>query len=66
MATGAEARVWFRTKDLSTTGARLIVHDARSVPDVFLLVVQEDLQRWCGVMWRSEQEIGVAFVPIPK
>jgi hypothetical protein len=66
IATGAEARVWCHTKDLSITGARLIVYDGRSVPDVFLLIIHADLQRWCQVMWRSQQEIGVTFVPTPK
>jgi PilZ domain len=66
IATGTEASARCRTKDLSTTGVRLIVHDGWSVPDVFLLVMQDDLKRWCQVVWRSGQEVGVTFVPLPK
>jgi len=66
MATGAGTPVSCSTKDLSTTGARLIVKDGWSVPEVFLLNIQDDLHRWCQVMWRSQREVGIKFVPIPK
>jgi hypothetical protein len=66
IATGIEAPVWCHTRDLSTTGARLNVRNGWSVPDVFLLIIQADLERWCQVVWRSKQEVGLTFVPVPK
>jgi uncharacterized protein with PIN domain len=33
------------------------------VPEEFMLILSVDMHRWCRVVWRSDQEVGVHFVP---
>jgi hypothetical protein len=49
-------------RDISQTGARLILSDAVSIPDVVdLFIPQKDQTLRSQVHWRHGQEIGVAF-----
>lgn len=49
--------------DVSDTGGRLGVKDAVSLPDHFTLLLSRNgnARRTCGVVWRSKDEVGVAF-----
>jgi hypothetical protein len=58
---GSRVSCWL--SDLSQSGARLAVGHARKLPEEFLLVLSAEMQRWCRVVWRSDQEVGVHFVP---
>ena len=47
--------------DLSSTGARLRVKSAMSVPETFELCVGGITTRRCSVVWRFRNEIGIRF-----
>jgi c-di-GMP-binding flagellar brake protein YcgR len=49
--------------DISAGGARLIVEDAATIPDTFLLVLSRAARthRKCSVRWRAATAIGVEF-----
>jgi hypothetical protein len=48
--------------DISQSGARLHTSDAAKLPDVFLLVLAEGVQKWCRVARRNGNEVGVRFI----
>ena len=48
--------------DISQSGARLHVLDAGNLPSEFLLVLSEDVQRWCRIVRRMKSDIGVKFI----
>jgi hypothetical protein len=49
-------------RDLSETGAGLIVDDASAIPECFNLTIQTNaMTRSCRVVWRTENRIGVSF-----
>jgi len=48
--------------DISQSGARLNVPNAGELPSEFLLVISDDLQRWCRVVRRMRSDIGVKFI----
>jgi hypothetical protein len=50
--------------DASQEGAQLTVTDPQSLPDEFILALSSDgaARRRCRVMWRTEKQIGVAFL----
>jgi hypothetical protein len=50
--------------DISDTGARLVAPSAKDVPEKFILTVARNGQEryYCRVIWRSECQIGVAFL----
>ena len=54
--------------DASQEGAQILVDDAASLPDEFILVLGYDgtARRNCRVVWRSDTQIGVEFTAIPK
>jgi hypothetical protein len=66
MATGLGPPLKCEMKDVSELGARIVVSDARSSPQEFLVLLKDDLVQWCQVMWRSEREMGIKFVRPPK
>ena len=43
-------------------GARLKVASVIGIPDEFLLKIMEAAPRRCQIVWRSEYELGIAFV----
>ena len=50
--------------DISSSGARLHVHDPAEIPDVFRLIqttTQEEHE--CSAVWRAGNEMGVKFTP---
>ena len=47
--------------NISADGARLFTEDA-AVPEQFDLVIAENLERRCQVVWRLGGEIGVRFL----
>ena len=51
--------------DVSETGAKLIVRDPASLPDEFLLRLQPDLRKWCRVVWRGTEQVGIEFISAP-
>jgi PilZ domain-containing protein len=56
---GARTSCWL--SDLSQTGARLAVGQAGTLPEQFMLLLSDEMQRWCRVVWRTGQEVGVCF-----
>ena len=48
--------------DISKSGARLIVDEAAQLPDKFVIVLRNDLRRWCQVKWRKADRVGVQFI----
>jgi PilZ domain-containing protein len=49
-------------RNISSTGACLAVASPVGIPDEFELVLSADEKRWpCTVVWRSANQIGVAF-----
>ncbi len=65
IATGSGLNAKCVLKDVSQGGARLAVADGGTAPDVFLLVLGPELQRWCQVAWRADREVGVQFISPP-
>ena len=49
--------------DVSRGGARL--SSDRRLPELFYIVLKPGLKRWCRVIWRRRNEVGVKFVPAP-
>jgi len=50
-------------KNLSPTGAALRIESTIGIPDDFKLVISPDnMTKACRVVWRKEDQIGVAFV----
>jgi PilZ domain len=49
--------------DVSDTGARIELQDAKNLPDRFLLLLSENgaARRFCRVVWRKARSVGVAF-----
>ncbi len=49
--------------DISDTGARLDVDDAKALPERFMLLLSGtgSARRSCRVIWRTEGQVGVAF-----
>lgn len=66
LATGLSSPLKCRLKDVSTSGARITVNQPSLAPQQFLIVLNFELSRWCEVIWRSETEIGIKFIPPPK
>jgi len=52
--------------DVSELGARLAVDCATVLPNEFMLVLNNELRRWCRVKWRSDGHVGVEFVAMPE
>ena len=50
--------------DLSSTGAKL--SSERTLPDAFYVMFGPNLKRWCCVMWRSRDQVGVKFITEPE
>jgi hypothetical protein len=54
-------------RDVSTTGAKLIVKKPDDVPDTFRLLISADSSiRPVKVMWRKPDSVGVHFTGEPK
>jgi hypothetical protein len=52
-----------KMRDLSATGALLIVNNATSIPDEFYLAVDfQTGRRPCHVAWRKMNQLGVEFL----
>jgi hypothetical protein len=49
--------------DVSETGARIDVQDSSAVPDHFVLMLTSNgsARRFCRVMWRKPNQVGVQF-----
>ena len=51
-------------RNLSITGACLVVTSAAGIPNEFELMLDHDtITRYCRVAWRAEDRIGVSFSP---
>lgn len=48
-------------RNLSTSGARLVVESTAGLPDQFGLMFEDGSQRWCIVRWRRLAELGIEF-----
>lgn len=51
--------------DVSATGARIIIDNPQTLPEEFVLTLNDKLQRWCLIRWRSRTEVGVEFTGRP-
>jgi Mg2+/Co2+ transporter CorC len=51
-------------KDVSATGAKLVLLEQNEIPDEFTLLLSKygNVRRRCKISWRSATEIGVRFV----
>ena len=65
IATGVSEPVACQLKDVSELGARLVVSDPHTTPQQFLLMLGPKISRWCEVMWRSDNEVGLKFTATP-
>jgi hypothetical protein len=52
--------------DVSATGARLTTKFMDMLPDEFDLALNADLMRKCQVVWRTNTQVGVKFLPHVK
>jgi hypothetical protein len=52
--------------DVSKTGARVAVADPSALPDEFVLSLKDDLRKWCRIVRRSENHVGVKFIAAPE
>lgn len=66
VATGISPPLECGMTDVSTIGARLTVHDPQTVPQQFLIILNDNLTRWCEVKWRSDNAVGVQFTRAPR
>lgn len=66
IATGLGQPLQCSMSDVSEAGARIALPYPKSAPQEFLFLLKPDLPRWCRVVWRSEHEIGVAFIDPPR
>lgn len=66
MATGLGPPLKCQMLDVSELGARLRVGDPKAAPEMFLLILDRGLARWCQVAWRSDIEIGIQFIEPPE
>ena len=48
--------------DISQTGARLEVPATADLASEFVLVFNDNLQRWCRVVRRTKRDVGVRFI----
>ncbi len=59
-----QSTVECRIKNISATGARLVIGDTISVPEAFELEVPQKGRCYnARVVWRTPSETGIAFVP---
>ena len=61
--TGGGERLRCQLRDVSKTGARILVQTTKSIPDDFVLLLANAgaARRLCHVAWRTERELGVKF-----
>jgi hypothetical protein len=54
--------------NVSDTGSRIDVEDAKTIPDYFLLLLSGNgsAQRKCRVVWRKPRQVGVKTTLVPK
>jgi PilZ domain len=64
--TGSSYLISCIIRDLTVSGARLMVNDADALPERFQLVFQATGHTtWARVVWRGEGVCGVEFAPSP-
>jgi hypothetical protein len=56
---GQPMRAWL--SDISESGAGLTLNQSIKLPDQFVLELSDKMRRWCRIVWRSEEAIGVQF-----
>ncbi len=63
IALTADQRHGCVVSDVSETGARIDVQDSSTLPDHFVLMLTStgSARRFCRVMWRKPNQIGVKF-----
>lgn len=49
-------------RNLSSTGAKVVIESSTGVPDGFLLRFEDGSEKKCVVRWRKMTELGVEFV----
>ncbi|HLH95655.1 MAG TPA: PilZ domain-containing protein [Xanthobacteraceae bacterium] len=52
--------------DVSQGGARLKVREPDSLPDQFMLQMSGRVRRYCRVVWRSSDQVGIEFLAAPQ
>ena len=66
MATGLGPPLSCKLTDVSELGARIAVAEPSLAPQEFMILLSDKLTRWGRVSWRSDREIGIEFVGVPK
>jgi len=62
IAFGKGAAIGCVIRNMTRSGACLLVESSIGIPDQFELFLSDDKsRRQCGVVWRSVDQIGVAF-----
>lgn len=61
---GRAATIDCTIRNLSESGARLMVASVVGIPDLFELAVPSEPIRQCRLIWRKTGQIGVAFAPM--
>ena len=49
--------------ELSTVGAKLNIQSPQILPESFTLVLPDASSHSCRVIWRSDEQVGVKFLP---
>ena len=57
------SRLPCQLRDVSSSGARILVQATKNIPDDFVLLLTGagSARRFCHVAWRTERELGVKF-----
>ena len=57
------SRLPCQLRDVSSSGARILVQATKNIPDDFVLLLAGagSARRFCHVAWRTERELGVKF-----
>lgn len=58
---GEEKPIECVVRDISHTGARIIVTSRPDLPETFSLLLSQNVTRECRVVWRKEKQLGVHF-----
>lgn len=64
--TGDGSSIACLMSNMSQTGVCLTIDNPGALPEEFMLVLKDDLNRWCKIQWRSKTQVGVKFVPAPR
>lgn len=64
--TGDGSSIACLMSNMSQTGVCLTTNNPGALPEEFMLLLKDNLKRWCRVQWRSQTQVGVKFAPTPQ